>query len=108
MGQSAGRSLSVNTQTPLHTMAAYTKTNTEITDEKEQSEESVGGLRAMSPIRLASFVLSLLLSVLTTSLFLWALPCDTFTCTLGSFNETQSRNTSKLFSSYDDITPGQE
>ena len=46
-----------------------------------QISKAVGGLKAMSPLRLATFILSILMSIVSTSVFLWALPCDTNTCT---------------------------
>ena len=40
-----------------------------------------GGLKAMSPLRLATFILSILMSIVSTSVFLWGIPCDSNTCT---------------------------
>ena len=39
------------------------------------------GLLGMSPLRLAMFLLSILVSVVTCGVFLFALPCDLATCT---------------------------
>ena len=76
-------------------MAACDKQKKETIEENESSSgetrliiiintksltEDVTGLKAMSPLRLAAFIFSILLSLTTTSLFLWALPCDTYTC----------------------------
>merc|ERR1712018_232172 len=83
-------------------MASYkfetpTKNSSETLDENEELEG--GGFKAMSPLRLATFLLSILMSIVSTSVFLWVVPCDTNTCTAPGLNETVSQyNNSKVMS----------
>merc|ERR1711924_346811 len=84
---------------PSPEMAACDKQKKETIEENESSSEDVTGLKAMSPLRLAAFIFSILLSLTTTSLFLWALPCDTYTCVAERFNDTLVGNYSSSFSS---------
>merc|ERR1711874_495251 len=93
-----------NTRSPRQlVMAAYkvespTNNTAETLDENEEIKG--GGFKAMSPLRLATFILSILMSIVSTSVFLWGVPCDSNPCTAQRLNETVSLYNSSTVTSY--------
>lgn len=64
--------------------------NKENNDENE--DKSSSGLMSMSPLRKTMFLFSILVSIVSCCVFLWAIPCDMATCTAPAHMSSHSNN----------------